>query len=216
MCLKATERLQTHQPGLSVRIHQDTPKSFLDAVTHLVSKGTGFPAIHNDAVGYQMLMNAGYEPEDARDWNNCGCVVPHFRKTSEWTSAVNINFVAALEFALNQGKSRLTGKQISIGEDHVSSFTSYEDVENAFYKQFDYFIEQSVVATIIAQQLHQEMVPRPFLSSCIEGCLLKGVDLANGGAKYNLGPVLTGIGLAVTANSLAVIKKLVLKIGLLI
>lgn len=39
--------------------------------------------------------------------------------------------------------------------------------------------------------------------------MIKGKDLVNAGAKYNLGPVLTGIGLAVTSNSLAVIKKLV-------
>ena len=39
-----------------------------------------------------MLINLGYEPDDARDWNNCGCVVPHFRKTGEWTSAANLNF----------------------------------------------------------------------------------------------------------------------------
>jgi formate C-acetyltransferase len=37
----------------------------------------------------------------------------------------------------------------------------------------------------------------------------KGKDLSKGGAKYNLGPVLTGIGVADSANSLAVIKKLV-------
>lgn len=116
MCLKATERIKTHQPGLSVRIHQDCPSDFLEAVTHLVSKGTGFPAIHNDNAGYQMLINAGYEPEDARDWNNCGCVVPHFRKTGQWTSAVNINFTAALEFALNEGKSRITGNKIGLEE----------------------------------------------------------------------------------------------------
>ena len=53
------------------------------------------------------------------------------------------------------------------------------------------------------------MVPRPFLSTCIEECLTSGVDLSQGGARYNVGPVLTGIGLAVVANSLAVIKKLV-------
>ena len=69
MALLATERIKTHQPGLSVRIHQDCPRDFLDAVMHLVSKGTGFPAIHSDQAGYQMLINAGYEPEDARDWN---------------------------------------------------------------------------------------------------------------------------------------------------
>ncbi len=81
LALKATEEVKTHQPGLSVRVQADCPKEFLDAVTHLVSKGTGFPAIHSDSVGYQMLLNAGYAPEDARDWNNCGCVVPHYRKT---------------------------------------------------------------------------------------------------------------------------------------
>lgn len=209
MCLKATERIKTHQPGLSVRIHQDCPSNFLDAVTHLVSKGTGFPAIHNDTAGYQMLINAGYEPEDARDWNNCGCVVPHFRKTGEWTSAVNINFTAALEFALNGGKSRITGDKIGLDKKDPSSFESYEEVENAFYKQFDNLIKHSIIATLLAQKIHKEMVPRPFLSSCIEECMIKGKDLVDAGAKYNIGPVLTGIGLAVTSNSLAVIKKLV-------
>ena len=209
MCLKATEQIKTHQPGLSVRIHQESPTAFLNAVTHLVSKGTGFPAIHSDSVGYQMLINAGYEPEDARDWNNCGCVVPHFRKTGEWTSAANINFTAALEFALNEGKSRLLDKKIALDEQPAYMFKTYEEVESAFFKQFDYFVEQAVIATLLAQKLHKEMVPRPFLSSCIEACMTKGQDLVNAGAKYNLGPVLTGIGLAVTANSLAVIKKLV-------
>jgi formate C-acetyltransferase len=209
MCLKATESVKTHQPGLSVRIHQDCPSSFLDAVTHLVSKGTGFPAIHNDTAGYQMLINAGYEPEDARDWSNCGCVVPHFRKTGEWTSAVNINFTAALEFALNQGNSRITGELIGLKEKNPMNFESYEEVEKAFYKQFDNLIEHSIICTLLAQKLHKEMVPRPFLSSCIEECMIKGKDLVDAGAKYNLGPVLTGIGLAVISNSLAVIKKLV-------
>lgn len=209
MCLKATEEVKTHQPGLSVRIHQDCPTEFLDAVTCLVSKGTGFPAIHNDSAGYQMLINAGYQPEDARDWNNCGCVVPHFRKTGEWTSAVNVNFTAALEFALNKGRSRLTGDRIGLDEKNPGAFATYEEVESAFYKQFDYLIEQSIIATLLAQKLHKEMVPRPFLSSCIEQCLAEGKDLVDAGAKYNLGPVLTGIGLAVTSNSLAVIRKLV-------
>ncbi len=209
LCLNATERVKTHQPGLSVRIHQDCPSEFLDSVTNLVSKGTGFPAIHNDNAGYQMLINAGYEPEDARDWSNCGCVVPHFRKTGEWTSAVNINFTAALEFALNQGESRISGEKIGLDENNPAKFESYEEVEEAFYKQFDNLIEHSIIATLVAQRLHKEMVPRPFLSSCIEDCMIKGKDLVNAGAKYNLGPVLTGIGLAVTSNSLAVIKKLV-------
>ena len=209
MALKATEEVKTHQPGLSVRIQADCPEEFMAAVTNLVSKGTGFPAIHNDSVGYQMLINAGYEPEDARDWNNCGCVVPHYRKTGEWTAAVNVNFGSALEYALNEGKSRMTGEQMGLPEKPSREFVSYEEVEKAFYRQFANLCKHSVIATIEAQKLHQEMVPRPFLSSCIESCLETGKDLSQGGAKYNMGPVITGIGLAVASNSLAVIKKLV-------
>lgn len=209
MALKATEEAKTHQPGLSVRVQADCPKEFLDAVTHLVSLGTGFPAIHNDAVGYQMLLNAGYEPDDARDWSNCGCVVPHFRKTGEWTAAVNMNFGSAIEYALNEGKSLMTGEQMGLKEKSAQVFTSYEQVRDAFYRQFDNLCRHSVILTVEAQRLHQEMVPRPFLSSCIENCMETGKDLSQGGAKYNVGPVITGIGLAVAANSLAAVKTLV-------
>ncbi len=209
LALKATEEVKTHQPGLSVRVHADCPREFLNAVTHLVSKGTGFPAIHSDSVGYQMLINAGYEPGDARDWNNCGCVVPHSRKTGEWTAAVNMNFGSALEYALNQGNSLMTGEKMGLDEQPAANFTSYDEVKDAFFKQFDNLCRHAVIMTVEAQRLHKEMVPRPFLSSCIEHCMESGRDLSKGGAKYNIGPVITGIGLAVVANSLAVIKKLV-------
>lgn len=209
MALKATEEVKTHQPGLSVRVQADCPKEFLDGVTHLVSLGTGFPAIHSDSAGYQMLINAGYEPEDARDWNNCGCVVPHFRKTGEWTAAVNMSFGSAMEYALNQGRSLITGKEMGLAEKPASEFFSYEEVKQAFYRQFDNLCRHSIILTVEAQRLHAEMVPRPFLSSCIEHCMETGKDLSHGGAKYNIGPVITGIGLAVAANSLAAVRKLV-------
>ncbi len=213
MCLKATENVKTHQPGLSVRIHPDSPEEFLLAVCKLIRVGTGFPAVHNDRVGSEMLLAEGLSPEDARDWNNCGCVVPHFRKVGKWTSAVNINLAAAMEYALNRGKSRLTGKEMGLPEVPVSEFKSYEEVKAAFYKQLAYLIKHSVIGSVTAQQIHAEMVPRPYISMLVDGCMEKGKDLSKGGAKYNLGPVLTGIGVADSANSLAAIKKLVFEDG---
>jgi len=209
MCLKATENVKTHQPGLSVRIHPDSPEEFLLAVCRLIRVGTGFPAVHNDSVGSAMLLAEGLSPEDARDWNNCGCVVPHFRKVGKWTSAVNINLAAAIEYALNEGRSRLTGKEMGLPEVPASEFVSYEAVKMAFFKQLAYLVKHSVIGSITAQQVHSEMVPRPYLSMLVEGCMEQGKDLSKGGAKYNLGPVLTGIGIADSANSLAAIKKLV-------
>lgn len=208
MCLKASENVKTHQPGLSVRIHPDCPPEFLMAVCKLIRVGTGFPAVHNDRVGSEMLMAAGLSPEDARDWSNCGCVVPHFRKIGEWTSAVNINLAAAIEYILNQGKGNITGQVMGL-ETKLESLKSYEDVKTAFFAQLSNLIKHSVIGSVTAQQIHAEMVPRPYLSMLVDGCMEKGKDLSRGGAKYNLGPVLTGIGVADAANSLAMIKKLV-------
>lgn len=207
LALKATGELKTHQPGLSVRISHDSPREFVDAIMELVAQGTGFPAIHSDETGYAMLKNLGYETEDARDWNNCGCVVPHFRKTFEWTSTANVNFSAALEYATNGGKSRLTGKQMGLPMSR--DFKTYEDVEAAFYKQFDNLIAVAVESSVLAQKIQKEYIPRPYFAALSEECLASGRDIVDGGAKYNIGPVLTGIGLAETANSLAAIKKLV-------
>ena len=209
LCLKATKEIKTHQPGLSVRIHPGAPDDFIMAVCDLVAGGSGFPAIHSDSCGYQMLLQNGYDADDARDWNNCGCVVPHFRKTFQWTSAVNVNFSAALEYAMNQGYSRITGEKMGLDEKTFTKFESFDEFKNAFYKQFDYLIRHAVIGTTIAQKLHTEVVPRPYLSACVDGCFEKGLDLAKGGAKYNIGPVLTGIGLGQVANCMAIINKLV-------
>ena len=209
MAIQATKETKCHQPTLSCRIHADCPPAFMEAVTELVSTGSGFPAIHSDRTGYEMLRNLGYEPEDARDWNNCGCVVPHSRKTFEWTSSCNISFAAALEFALNEGKSRLTGEQVALPEKDPKTFTSYEEIEDALFRQFSYMVKHGVISLLTAQKIHKEQAPRPFLSACNEYCVKNGKDLVDGGAKYNIGPVFTGVGLSVTANSLAVIKKLV-------
>lgn len=209
LCLRATKELKTHQPGLSVRIAENTPKKFLDAVMDLVAEGTGFPAIHSDRCGYQMLRNIGYEAEDARDWSNCGCVVPHFRKTFQWTSAVNVNFAAALEYATNEGKSRMTGKAMGLLEKPAADFKNFEEVKDAFYRQFDALMDAAATATILAQKLHKEMIPRPYFSALSESCMEKGKDLVDGGAKYTIGPVITGIGLSVAANGLEAIRKLV-------
>ncbi len=209
MAIQATKETKCHQPTLSCRIHPDCPPEFMEAVTDLVSTGCGFPAIHSDRTGYQMLSNLGYAPEDAKDWNNCGCVVPHSRKTFEWTSSCNISFAAALEFALNEGRSRLTGELVALPEKDPKTFETYEEIEAALLRQFSFMVKHGVISLLTAQKIHKEQAPRPFLSACNEYCLKNGKDLVDGGAKYNIGPVFTGVGLSVTANSLAVMKKLV-------
>jgi choline trimethylamine-lyase len=209
MCLNATKRVKSHQPGLSVRVHPDCPHEFLFKVCDLVKEGTGFPAIHNDRIGTQMLTYVGLSPQDAMDWSNCGCVVPHSRKISEWTSACNINLAAGVEFVLTNGKSRINGKQFGLKTGELVSLQDFDTIKEAYFEQLKHMIKHGVIATLIAQQVQAERAPRPFFSSFTEGCMETGRDLVQGGARYNVGPVLTGIGIADTVNSLAAIKYMV-------
>ena len=208
-CLRAAAHARTHQPNLSVRIHSDCPESFLMEVCRLVREGMGFPAIHNDRAGTAMLMAAGVPSEAARDWSNGGCVVPHCRKVGEWTAAANINLGSALEFALNDGRCRLTGERLGLATGDPRRFTSFDQLKAAFFTQVAYLVKQASYATLVAEQVHAEQAPRPFLSLLVEGCMERGRDLSRGGAGINVGAVLTGIGLADAANALEAVRTLV-------
>ena len=209
MCLEAAKTVRSHQPGLSVRIHPACPHLFLYKVCELIKEGAGFPAVHNDRIGAQMLTAVGLSHKDAMDWSNCGCVVPHSRKISEWTSACNINLAAAMEFVLSNGKSRVNGKKYGIETGDPLSFTDFESIKKAYFKQLGNMIRHGVTATLIAQKVQAELAPRPLFSLFTEGCLESGRDVTRGGARYNVGPVLTGIGIADTVNSLAAVKHMV-------
>lgn len=207
MAVKATSMVGLPQPSLSVIIHPDTPEEFLLECCRLARQGIGFPAFHNDQVGMQMMMYAGMRPDDAREWTLLGCVVPHHRKVYEWTDAGGYNMAAALEWTLNRGKSRLTGELLGLPTGDPRTFTSFDELKETFFSQVDHILKHCAISTVIEQKLHQQLVPRPYLSLLVEGCMESGKDLVHGGAKYNIGPGWIVVGAADCANGLAAVKK---------
>ena len=65
-----------------------------------------------------------------------------------------------------------------------------------------------MVAEKIVEKAHQDYLPTAFLSTVIDDCLEKGLDVTKGGAKYNLSGIQM-IQVANLADSLAAIKQLV-------
>ena len=209
MCLKATEQVKLPQPALSVRIHPGTPDRFLRAACKLSRLGMGFPAFHNDSVGMLMMMYAGLPPEEARDWSLLGCVVPTQRKIGEWTDAGAFNMAAAIEWALNDGRSRLTGERMGLPTGDPRRFSTFEQFEGAFLQQLKHIIQHAAITTTVEEEVHWENMPRPYISAIVDGCVDKGTDISHGGARFNVGPGWVMVGMADTANSLAAVKKLV-------
>jgi formate C-acetyltransferase len=158
-----------------------------------------------------MMMYAGLPPDEARDWNLLGCVVPHQKKVGEWTDAGAYNLAAAVEWALNNGRSRLTAEQMGLATGDPDKFETFAQFKDAFMQQLKYMLRQVAVTTLVEQEVHLECMPRPFISAIVDGCMDKGQDISRGGARYNVGPGWVMVGVADTANSLAAVEKLVFK-----
>ncbi len=125
-----------------------------------------------------------------------------------WSDAAMFNMVKALELALNDGVCLLTGRRLGPAAGTIAEFSGFGELERAFRAQLDHFIERMIRVNKVVDRLHAELLPSPFLSSVIDDCVERGLDVTAGGARYNLSGI-QAIQAANVADSLAAVKKLV-------
>lgn len=210
LLLKAQYHLGLPQPNLSVRLNKNSSHELIREAIKVVAKGSGMPQFFNDeAIVNSMIKDLGIEEKDARNYAIVGCVeLTTHGNNLGWSDAAMFNLNKALELTMNHGKCLLTNEPIGLDLGSIETYESFEDLENAFQKQIDYFIEKMMKAEIVVEKAHQDCLPTAFLSTVIDSCLEKGVDVTRGGAKYNLSGIQM-IQIANLADSLAAIKELV-------
>lgn len=209
MCLIADGTVRFDQPSLSVRVHQDTPTEFLNAVVDVVKLGGGKPAIFFDQASIPALLATGVSLDEARDYALCGCVEPATVFNSyTWANGCMFNLPKCVELALNNGVCMLTDVRMGPQTGTPSALDSYEKVFAAFKAQVTYFIRHMVSILNTCDLLHASTLPTPFVSAISDGCLTRGKDISAGGTKYNHIGV-SGIGLADATDALSAVKTLV-------
>ena len=210
LLLKAQYHLGLPQPNLSVRLNKNSSHELIQEAIKVVAKGSGMPQFFNDeAIVNSMIKDLGIEEKDARNYAIVGCVeLTTHGNNLGWSDAAMFNLNKALELTMNHGKCLLTNEPIGLDLGSIETYESFEDLENAFQKQIDYFIEKMMKAEIVVEKAHQDCLPTAFLSTVIDSCLEKGVDVTRSGAKYNLSGIQM-IQIANLADSLAAIKELV-------
>ncbi len=210
LVLECAEHLKMYQPSLAARVHNNSPPEFLNKIADVVKTGTGFPAVHFDDTTIKMLLSYGVDIKDARDYCLVGCVEPGISgKLYQWSAVCLTNFPIAVEFALTNGVQLVSGKKLGLETGDPRDFKTFEDFEDAVRKQMAYIIRVSAIVTVITQQVHRDDLPKPIVSSLVEGCIEKGKDIMLGGAKYNSGPGIIIAGTADFTNSMVAVKKLV-------
>jgi formate C-acetyltransferase len=205
--LKAQADIGLPQPNLSARLSGQSSKEFVRECSRVIGLGSGMPQIFNDESIIPALEAKGISHENAMNYAIVGCVeLSPQGNNLGWSDAAMFNMVKALELTLNNGTCLLNGTRMGLNLGSFTDYKTYEELEDAFRQQMDYFINRMIAACDVVDRLHAEFLPSPLLSSVIDGCTEKALDVTAGGATYNLSGI-QAIQVANVADCLAVAKK---------
>ena len=211
MVIEAMGNLRLNQPEFAMRVWEGTPTRYLKKAAELIRLGLGYPKFIGDRKGILMASKAypDLTIEDWRQFSVAGCSeigIPYITMDNAYEGIA----LAAkwMELVLSSGKCAVCGRQIGPETGDPRTFTSMEQVKDAYRRQVFYWGEYMAKAEKIFKENQSEWYPAPFCSAFAEGPLDRGRDITRGGAWYTLyGFLLASI--ADAADSLGVIDKLI-------
>lgn len=212
MMIQATEDIRFKEPNMALTYDiAKNPDSLLQKAVESISMGLTMPAIYSNQVGIQMLQNKGVPLGSAWNWNPCGCVETNLSgRMKQYTDIADINMGAMVELALNDGKSRITGKQCGPHTGDPRDFKTFDDFYNAVCKQIDYTVDVISSGAQLLDYLSMNYRPVPVLSLTYPHTMEAGCDYSMpNGAEFTVGGGVITTGQADIVNSIAAIKYLV-------
>lgn len=204
--LEVQEELHELQPGLSIHVSKVNPDEFVMAGARVIRQGHGYPSCFNPDVYTKELMRQGKSEEDANEGGCSGCIeVGAFGKEAYILTGY-LNTPKILEITLNNGIDPVTGKRLGLETGDPRTFTSYDELYEAYHKQMVYFVNMKLAVNNYIERMFSLYAPATFLSLFIDDCIAKGKDYYSGGARYNT-TYIQCTGLGTITDSLSTLKK---------
>jgi pyruvate-formate lyase len=204
--------IRLSSPTVLLNWHSRLPRRLLLKAldTNLKTKG-GIPLFENSDHVVASFVNDGTPVEVARDWYGQGCVTPILptkvdHNGSEGKGAVNVALI--FDLTLHRGVSQITGKKVGIDVGDPRDFVSFEELYDAFKKEYRYVVNRVLWLGTLAQSIEPQYLRFPF-NSCIvgPGCMEKGQDILITDSGHSYG--ISDRAIVDTADSFTAIKKLV-------
>lgn len=214
--LEALGDIKLSEPNFYIRCHEDMPKDFVDLMIKVIKMGFGMPALVNDDVIINSLIDRGVSKEDAYDYSTMGCL--EVQVPGKWGYRANgktkVNVLKIMEIALNGGVDPKSGIKTIEGIPEFTKFTDFDEVYKAYCKAMIYYMRLQVTADNINDIAMEELVPDAFCSGLVEDCIGRGKTIKEGGAVYDM---ISGalVGGPNVGNSLYALKKAVFEDKLL-
>ena len=213
LCLQSAARLKLHDPTLSLGIHDDSPAELIEAGIETSKIVYGIPCIENADLIIDVLHRRGLAIEDARNYCVIGCVELS-GSGCEWSNVSSpcsqgfMNIINILLQAINNGINPQNNQPGGLETGYLYEMESFNQVRDAFKRQLEYFMDWHFRINNVVGDIVAEFMPVPMASATMDGCMEKGRDMMQGGAKYNsTGTAILGI--ASVVDSLSAIKYMV-------
>jgi formate C-acetyltransferase len=210
--LESKREFPLNYPDLAARIHSRTPKRFLHEIALTIKDGSGFPKLINDEEIVPLYAIKGAPMHEALDYAVSGCTEARMPNRDTYTSGcVYINFAAALEMLMYNGRMRRYGDElVGLETGDPEQFNDWGEFYGAYKAQHMNLLEKAFQQQHIVDCLRPLHFATPFSSVlhnlCMDACKDLQSKKIEGGIDYSYFEFL---GYATVVDSLAAIKKLV-------
>ena len=93
---------------------------------------------------------------------------------SQWSDGGHYNFGAAVQFALDDGRNWVDGRQLGAPTGEPRRSRPSKHFKDAVKAQLRLFIRHIAIANLVAQKAHAVYLPKPLSSALVEGCVETG------------------------------------------
>lgn len=214
LILESTRGLQLTCPEPCLRIHAGTPERLLRKAAEIIKDGKGFPKLLNDERIIPFYLSNGATMKEALDWNVSGCMESRLmNRETNVTGNGYMNYGCVVEMTLRNGKLKVHNDvQYGLATGDPRTWTSYEQVWQAFCDQLEYLSNHSLIQQYLALKMKPQYFAAPATSMLHDLAMENCRDLHTHG-DYMPGAIdhscLETIGRATAVDSLAAIKYLI-------
>lgn len=207
MMLEVYEELNIINPKLHLRCAADVPGELLTKVAELIRKGSSSIVLLNDEAVYKGYALLGIPREEAMGYLPMGCYEPYLMgKEEAFICASWLNIAKQVELTITGGVDILT--EAPFGSPSQLEFGSYGEFLEAFFRRLSEMVEMTVDMIECFSGFATQVNPSPLLSATMDSCVERGMDIYDGGMRYN-NTTIKCYGIATAVDSLLGVKKLV-------
>lgn len=183
LLVETYNELDIHSPKIHIRVSEQTPADFIKLVLKCIRGGNSSFVFLNDNTVIKSLLGVGVEEKDACNYVPIGCYEPAvWGKEIGCTDSCGVNLAKAVELAVTNGMDFKSGRQVSI---QTGQITTYEEFLSAVKAHITFLAESSMNYVREIEKYYGEVFPDPLMSATYDESLKAGIDVYEGGARYN-------------------------------